>query len=170
MIIAKTKSLVGILVHLSKDAISCYKFTISIAIKLNGSSELVTAFCIIVKPPLSRPLTNSTSFYGAWPHKVNFLLLVSYVCWSRVCDLCKLCIQHATTVFTQSAPSGFTPFWLASFPCRACERGYLLASLRMLLFANGTSFFNTWIIWSFLIIYSITKNKFKFEWPYFTIF
>ena len=49
MIIAKTKSLAGILVHLSKDAISYYKFTISIAIKLNGSSELVTAFCIIVK-------------------------------------------------------------------------------------------------------------------------
>ena len=31
---------------------------------------------------------------------------------SQVCDLCKLSIQHATTVFTQSAPSGFTPFWL----------------------------------------------------------
>ena len=29
-------------------------------------------------------------------HKINFLFLIICVCWSLVCDLCKLCIQHAT--------------------------------------------------------------------------
>ena len=54
----------------------------------------------------------STGHY-LWPHKINFLSLVSCACWSGASDLCKLSIHHTTAVFTQSAPNGFT---LASFP------------------------------------------------------
>ena len=50
-----------------------------------------------------------TSTYCAlsWAHKINFLYLVIRACWSGARDLCKL----STTVFTQLAPSGFTPYW-----------------------------------------------------------
>ena len=54
--------------------------------------------------PLNLRAPPSTGHY-LWPHKINFLPLVS---WSQVRDgLCKLCTQHATTVFKQSAPSCF---------------------------------------------------------------
>ena len=46
-----------------------------------------------------------------WSHKINFLFLAcvgaGQRCWSKVLDLCKLCIQRATTVLTH-APIGFT--------------------------------------------------------------
>ena len=44
-----------------------------------------------------------------WPHKIHLLIPVSCVRWSRASELCKLCIQHATTVFTQSQPSAVVP-------------------------------------------------------------
>ena len=40
--------------------------------------------------------------------KLIFCPLDSCACWSGASDLCKLSIQHATTVFTQSALRGFT--------------------------------------------------------------
>ena len=72
---------------------------------------------IYSRTPLILRAPPSTGHY-LWPHKINFLSQLGY--WSWVSDLRKLSIQHATTVLTQSAPSGFTPFWLLIL----CFSGY----------------------------------------------
>ena len=77
----------------------------------NGTAMHDRVKCIFIysklhtaKSPLSGPLNNehldppSTGHY-LWPHKINFLFLVSYTWWSGVCDT--VCCLHA--------PSGFTP-------------------------------------------------------------
>ena len=53
----------------------------------------------------------STGHYLYIAIQINFLYQVSCWCWSWASDLCKLSIQHATAVFTQSVLSAFTPFW-----------------------------------------------------------
>ena len=82
--------------------------------KQQNQFSALPSFPNTVEPHLSRPLTNGHFLLPGTiigHTKFNFQFILSYTSWSVVHDLCKLCVQHPTTVFTQSAaspPSGYS--------------------------------------------------------------
>ena len=66
----------------------------------------------LVANSLASLITNFQPQY-LWPLKISFLFWSAAGAGQR-CVSCvnSICVQHATTVFTQSAPSGFTPFFV----------------------------------------------------------